>query len=372
MVRTNGHFLLARAFIVGVEGSSSIDGIRINKRLDGFYLEAYLGSSLRAYHHPEKFERMLIYFLAMDPSMFVGFLFRNEEQWEDNSSALIYLISSSFGITRTSIIIVLLQSYTSSSTLARLTIAACPVCFMHWGENGVVQNLKWLEDQGPTSSSLIAKRDLDVAAKIVADQELTGLTPEENVRIRHNIDRNHKLDYFETQLLPLHAHDKIPQMRLCRAMSTVVPDGIILLFSEQNDGDNFVHFSCVVSLGNTALLGLQKDFKLTAADYSWLGTIFYHIAAIFTPSTRKVSYLLFEYPQSLALQRHPVGKWLAFNGILWAILVASQVLHSSRARIKNRVFWWLIAASLALQIALDKREEVCEDFEEADKGKGLD
>ncbi|EGG07192.1 uncharacterized protein MELLADRAFT_35740, partial [Melampsora larici-populina 98AG31] len=67
------------------------------------------------------------------------------------------------------------------------------------------------------------------------------------------------------------------------------------------------------SLGNAALLGLQKDLKLTAADYNWLGTIFY------------VSYLLFEYPQNLALQRYPVGKWLAFNGILWAILVASQV-----------------------------------------------
>lgn len=27
--------------------------------------------------------------------------------------------------------------------------------------------------------------------------------------------------------------------------------------------------------GNAAILGLQKDFNLTAAEYNWLGTIFY-------------------------------------------------------------------------------------------------
>lgn len=32
--------------------------------------------------------------------------------------------------------------------------------------------------------------------------------------------------------------------------------------------------------------------------YNWLGTIFY------------LSYLVFEYPQNLALQRFPVGKWM--------------------------------------------------------------
>lgn len=140
--------------------------------------------------------------------------------------------------------------------------------------DGVVLNSKRLEDEGPTRSSLITERDLDIAAKIVADQGVTGLTPEENVRIRRKIDMN---------LLPL-------------MMVT-----------------NFVQFMDKTTLGNAALLGLQKDLNLTAADYNWLGTIFY------------VSYLLFEYPQNLALQRYPVGKWLAFNGILWTILVASQI-----------------------------------------------
>ncbi|EGG13236.1 uncharacterized protein MELLADRAFT_41383, partial [Melampsora larici-populina 98AG31] len=140
--------------------------------------------------------------------------------------------------------------------------------------NGVVRDSKCLEDEGPTRSSSIDKRDLDVAAKVVAGQELTGLTPEEDVRIRRKIDRN---------LLPL-------------MMVT-----------------NFAHFMDKTTLGNAALLGLQEDLKLTAAEYNWLGTIFY------------VSYLLFEYPQNLALQRYPLGKWLALNAILWTILVASQV-----------------------------------------------
>ncbi|KIK59190.1 hypothetical protein GYMLUDRAFT_686005 [Collybiopsis luxurians FD-317 M1] len=41
-----------------------------------------------------------------------------------------------------------------------------------------------------------------------------------------------------------------------------------------------------------------------------LGTIFY------------LSYLVFEYPQNLALQRFPVGKWMSFNIFVWAIALA--------------------------------------------------
>ena len=37
---------------------------------------------------------------------------------------------------------------------------------------------------------------------------------------------------------------------------------------------------------------------LSVNQYNWLGTVFY------------LSYLVFEYPQNLALQRWPVGKWM--------------------------------------------------------------
>ncbi|KAF8264097.1 MFS general substrate transporter [Lactarius quietus] len=45
----------------------------------------------------------------------------------------------------------------------------------------------------------------------------------------------------------------------------------------------------------------------TLHRYNWLGTIFY------------LSYLVFEFPQNLALQRFPVGKWMSLNIFVWAI-----------------------------------------------------
>ncbi|KAJ3966735.1 MFS general substrate transporter [Lentinula raphanica] len=45
----------------------------------------------------------------------------------------------------------------------------------------------------------------------------------------------------------------------------------------------------------------SQEAHLTTDQYNWLGTIFY------------LSYLVFEYPQNLALQRFPVGKWMSIN-----------------------------------------------------------
>jgi hypothetical protein len=53
-----------------------------------------------------------------------------------------------------------------------------------------------------------------------------------------------------------------------------------------------------------------------------LGTIFY------------LSYLAFEYPQNLALQRFPVGKWMSLNIFVWAVYVPS--IHSSSAILTKR------------------------------------
>ncbi|KAH9974774.1 major facilitator superfamily domain-containing protein [Lactifluus volemus] len=50
----------------------------------------------------------------------------------------------------------------------------------------------------------------------------------------------------------------------------------------------------------------------TACRYNWLGTIFY------------LSYLVFEFPQNLALQRFPVGKWMSLNILIWAVALCSH------------------------------------------------
>lgn len=51
----------------------------------------------------------------------------------------------------------------------------------------------------------------------------------------------------------------------------------------------------------------MKDAHLNSNQYNWLSSIFYF------------GYLLAEWPQNWALQRFPVGKWLAGNLIIWYI-----------------------------------------------------
>lgn len=52
----------------------------------------------------------------------------------------------------------------------------------------------------------------------------------------------------------------------------------------------------------------MKDAHLNSNQYNWLSSIFYF------------GYLLAEWPQNWALQRFPVGKWLAGNLIIWYVL----------------------------------------------------
>ncbi|KAI0724647.1 MFS general substrate transporter [Fomitopsis betulina] len=74
----------------------------------------------------------------------------------------------------------------------------------------------------------------------------------------------------------------------------------------------WVQYMDKLTLGNAAILGLKTATNLTINQYNWLGTIFY------------ISYLIFEYPQNLALQRLPVGKWLRqfINIFVWGTAMA--------------------------------------------------
>ncbi|KAG1754358.1 major facilitator superfamily domain-containing protein [Suillus lakei] len=70
-----------------------------------------------------------------------------------------------------------------------------------------------------------------------------------------------------------------------------------------------ITFMDKTTLGEAAVLGILEDAHLTTNQYDWLGTIFY------------LSYLVFQYPQNLALQRFPVGKWMSINIFLWAVVL---------------------------------------------------
>ncbi|KAG6916612.1 hypothetical protein DXG01_006169, partial [Tephrocybe rancida] len=55
-----------------------------------------------------------------------------------------------------------------------------------------------------------------------------------------------------------------------------------------------------------------KDNKLNTNQFNWLGTIFY------------LSYLVFVYPQNLALQKLPVGKWMSANIFIWGVALMAH------------------------------------------------
>ncbi|KIP01937.1 hypothetical protein PHLGIDRAFT_79872 [Phlebiopsis gigantea 11061_1 CR5-6] len=116
---------------------------------------------------------------------------------------------------------------------------------------------------------------VDTAAQLVAGQEFE-LDPQEALRIRKKIDWH---------ILPL----------MC------------MLY--------WVQFMDKTTLGSSSILGIRQFISANTVSrradsrrrYNWLGTIFY------------LSYLVFEYPQNLALQRFPVGKWMSINIFIWGI-----------------------------------------------------
>lgn len=116
--------------------------------------------------------------------------------------------------------------------------------------------------------------DVDVAATVASDSPVS-LSPEEALRLRRKIDWH---------IMPL----------MC------------LMY--------LITFMDKTTLGQAAVLGLIPDTHLTTNQFNWLGTIFYF------------SYLLFQYPQNLALQRFPVGKWMSINIFVWALVLC---LHAA-------------------------------------------
>ncbi|KAJ6626487.1 MFS general substrate transporter [Mycena sp. CBHHK59/15] len=74
----------------------------------------------------------------------------------------------------------------------------------------------------------------------------------------------------------------------------------------------WIQFMDKTTLGSSAILGIREATHLTTNQYNWLGTIFY------------LSYLAFEFPQNLCLQRFPVAKWMSLNIFIWAVALCSH------------------------------------------------
>jgi hypothetical protein len=72
------------------------------------------------------------------------------------------------------------------------------------------------------------------------------------------------------------------------------------------------------------------------SQYNWLSTVFY------------ISYLIFEWPQTIALQRLPVAKWMAMNIFVWGIALSNLALA---ATFREASSTGIIATQLATQPA---------------------
>ena len=119
----------------------------------------------------------------------------------------------------------------------------------------------------PAHHMVKKEREMDTAAALASDREYSA---EENKRLLRKIDLH---------ILPM----------------------MMFLY--------LIQFWDKTTLGSSVLLGVKTDNHLTTAEYNWLSTIFY------------LSYLIFEWPQNLGLQRFPVGKWMAGNLLCWSIFL---------------------------------------------------
>ncbi|KAI0059516.1 MFS general substrate transporter [Artomyces pyxidatus] len=127
---------------------------------------------------------------------------------------------------------------------------------------------KSLNDEKFAHGVSVDAKEVDTGAQLVAGDSVV-LDEAEGIRIRRKIDRH---------ILPL----------MCSAWFRI-------------------QFMDKTTLGSSAILGIRTATHLTTNQ---LGTIFY------------LSYLFFEYPQNLALQRFPVGKWMSANIFVWSVALA--------------------------------------------------
>ncbi|GLB34691.1 putative membrane transporter [Lyophyllum shimeji] len=128
------------------------------------------------------------------------------------------------------------------------------------------------EKHAHNAGTAVKENDVDVAAALAPGSDVP-LDPAEAQRLKRKIDWH---------LMPL--------MCILYAMT----------------------FADKITLGQSAVLGIIPDNKLTQNQFNWLNTIFY------------LSYLVFEYPQNLALQKLPVGKWMSINIFVWAVALLAH------------------------------------------------
>ncbi|KAL8708412.1 MAG: hypothetical protein Q9220_006702 [cf. Caloplaca sp. 1 TL-2023] len=91
-----------------------------------------------------------------------------------------------------------------------------------------------------------------------------------------------------------------------------------------------------VLLNYAAVMGLNKDLKLKANEFSNAATWFF------------IAYLIAEVPNGIILQRVPVAKWLGVNVVLWGIATAcTAAAHNYVTLLTARIFLGIFEAAIA-------------------------
>ncbi|KAI9692761.1 MAG: hypothetical protein M1820_009360 [Bogoriella megaspora] len=95
------------------------------------------------------------------------------------------------------------------------------------------------------------------------------------------------------------------------------------------------------TLSYASVMGIRKDINITTSQYSWLGSMFYF------------GYLGFEYPTNRLLQRLPLGKYSAFNVMMWGIVLSCFAAVSNfGGAVTIRFFLGVFEASVTPGFAL--------------------
>ncbi|KAG9308683.1 MFS general substrate transporter [Chiua virens] len=147
----------------------------------------------------------------------------------------------------------------------------------------------------------VSTKEIDTGAQLVAGLDLsTELDPAESARVRF-VTVNH---CCLALILSVRGRKKI-DYHILPMMCTLY----------------WIQFMDKTTLGSAAILGIDQGAHLSTSQYNWLGTIFY------------ISYFIFEYPQNLALQRFPVGRWMSFNIFVWGIALVCQAASNDFAKL---------------------------------------
>ncbi|KAK2756646.1 hypothetical protein FQN53_008551 [Emmonsiellopsis sp. PD_33] len=106
------------------------------------------------------------------------------------------------------------------------------------------------------------------------------------------------------------------------------------------------------TLSYASIMGLKEDVNLVGDNYQWLGSMFYIGMA---PSIRhgKTSYLAWEYPTTLLLQRLPLAKYSAFCIVVWGLVLTCFAGVSNFAgSVAIRLFLGIFEAAVTPGFAL--------------------